>query len=82
MSTLSSAHLIVCTDLIMKQLPHVLRLLTQDQLTNVGESKVNIVAFLPSTKLTKLFSSYFKGLSKIFPAGKRMRIHEIHSLLN
>ena len=67
-----------------KQLPHVLRLLAHDQLTNVGESKVNIVAFLSSTKLTKLFSSYFKGLSKFksFPAGKRMRIHEIYSLLN
>ena len=63
-----------------QQLPHVLRLLAHDQLTNVAKSKV--IVFLPTTKLTKLFSSYLKELSDSLPAGKRTRIYEIHSLLN
>ncbi|KAI0776483.1 DEAD-domain-containing protein [Irpex lacteus] len=63
-----------------QQFPHVLRLLAQDQLTNVGNSKT--IVFLPTTKMTKLFSSYVSELAEALPAGKRTRIFEIHSLLN
>ena len=60
------------------QLPHVLRLLAHDQLTNPGRSKS--IIFLPTTKMTQLFTSFLQELSTSLPAGDRTRIYEIHSL--
>jgi ATP-dependent RNA helicase MSS116, mitochondrial len=61
------------------QLPHVLRLLAHDQLSNVGKSKT--IVFLPTTKLTQLFATFLREMSDSLPAGRRTRVHEIHSLL-
>ncbi|EGO03443.1 hypothetical protein SERLA73DRAFT_165133 [Serpula lacrymans var. lacrymans S7.3] len=60
------------------QLPHVLRLVAHDQLTNPGKSK--IMMFFPTTKMTQLFATYFRELSrKVLPAGRQTRVYEIHS---
>ncbi|KAI0694965.1 P-loop containing nucleoside triphosphate hydrolase protein [Cytidiella melzeri] len=61
------------------QLPHVLRLLAQDQLTNIGKSKT--IIFLPTTKLTKLYASFIRELSEKLPAGRRTCVYEMHSVL-
>lgn len=61
-----------------EQIPHTLRLLAHDQLVNTGRSKV--VLFLPTTKMTQLFSTLVRELSKtILPAGQRTKVYEIHS---
>ncbi|KAF7792072.1 hypothetical protein EIP86_003102 [Pleurotus ostreatoroseus] len=59
------------------QVPHVLRLLAHDQLTNPGCSKT--IIFLNTTKQTQLFSTFFRELRTLLPAGKKTRIYEIHS---
>ncbi|KAJ6599997.1 P-loop containing nucleoside triphosphate hydrolase protein [Mycena vulgaris] len=60
------------------QLPHIMRLIAHDQLTNPGNSKV--IVFLPTTKMTQLFSTVIHALSAAaFPAGKNTRVYEIHS---
>ncbi|KAJ7474515.1 P-loop containing nucleoside triphosphate hydrolase protein [Mycena galericulata] len=60
------------------QLPHIMRLIAHDQLTNPGNSKV--IVFLPTTKMTQLFSTLINALApKAFPAGKNTRVYEIHS---
>lgn len=59
-----------------EQLPHLIRLIALDQLTNPGKSK--IMVFLNTTKQTQLFNTLLHELSKtILPA--RSRIYEIHS---
>lgn len=60
------------------QLPHILRLLAHDQLTNPGTSKV--IVFLPTTKLTQLYAALIRELSRVvLPAGRHTRIYELHS---
>lgn len=61
-----------------EQLPHVLRLIAHDQLTNPGHSKV--IMFLPTTKMTQLYASFLNELAAaILPAGRNNKIYEIHS---
>ncbi|KZS97218.1 DEAD-domain-containing protein [Sistotremastrum niveocremeum HHB9708] len=60
------------------QIPHVLRLLIHDQLTNAGKSKT--ILFLPTTKLTQLYASVLREVSRSFlPAGRQTHVYEIHS---
>ncbi|KAJ7676457.1 P-loop containing nucleoside triphosphate hydrolase protein [Mycena rosella] len=60
------------------QLPHILRLIAHDQLSNPGSSKV--IIFLPTTKMTQLFSTLINALAATaLPAGKNTRVYEIHS---
>ncbi|EJD05523.1 DEAD-domain-containing protein [Fomitiporia mediterranea MF3/22] len=60
------------------QLPHTLRLIAHDQLTNPGKSK--IILFLPTTKLTQLFSTLLRELTRsVLPAGRETTIYELHS---
>ncbi|CAK5275869.1 unnamed protein product [Mycena citricolor] len=60
------------------QIPHILRLLAQDQLTNGANSKV--ILFLPTTKMTQLFTTIVKTLSATtLPASRNLRVFEIHS---
>ncbi|KAJ7150879.1 P-loop containing nucleoside triphosphate hydrolase protein [Mycena crocata] len=60
------------------QLPHLMRLIAHDQLTNPNGSKV--IVFLPTTKMTQLFSTLIHAMSpSILPAAKNTRVYEIHS---
>lgn len=60
------------------QLPHILRLIAHDQFVNRGHSK--IILFLPTTKLTQLFSTFLRQLApQSLPAGSRTAVYEIHS---
>lgn len=61
------------------QLPHVLKLLAADQLTNPGKSKS--IVFLPTTKLTQLYATFIRELSQSLPAGEQTQVYEIHSKL-
>lgn len=63
-----------------EQLPHVLRLLAHDQLTNPGMSKS--IVFLPTTKLTMLYATFIRELSESLPMGQRTQVYEIHSKLD
>jgi len=59
-----------------EQLPHLVRLIAQDQLASPGNSK--IMVFLNTTKQTQLFATLLRELSKtILPS--RPQIYEIHS---
>ncbi|KAG2053106.1 DEAD-domain-containing protein [Suillus hirtellus] len=61
-----------------QQIPHFLRLLAHDQLTNPGKSKV--LLFLPTTRMTQLFATLARELSKtVLPAGAYTKVYEIHS---
>ncbi|KAG5638755.1 hypothetical protein H0H81_010377 [Sphagnurus paluster] len=61
-----------------EQIPHLMRLLAHDQLTNPGASKV--IVFLPTTKMTQLFSTAVRELAKTtLPAGRNTVVYEIHS---
>ena len=52
-----------------EQLPHTLRLIAHDQLVNAGQSKV--IIFLPTTRMTQLYASFFRELaSSVLPAGR------------
>ncbi len=63
------------------QIPHILRLLAHDQLTNPGKSKV--IVFCPTTKMTQLYSTFLRTLAKkCLPAGTNTTVYEIHSLRN
>lgn len=62
------------------QVPHILRLLAHDQITNPGKSKT--IIFLPTTKMTQLFGTIIHELSECLPSGRRTRVYEIHSKLN
>lgn len=60
------------------QLPHTLRLIAHDQLTNPGKSKV--ILFLPTTKMTQLFSSFVRELAPaVLPSGRYTNVYELHS---
>ncbi|ELU39993.1 RNA helicase [Rhizoctonia solani AG-1 IA] len=60
------------------QVPHILRLLAHDQLTNPGKSKS--VIFLPTTKMTQMYASLLRELARdTLPAGRETQIYEIHS---
>ncbi|KAF9458939.1 P-loop containing nucleoside triphosphate hydrolase protein [Collybia nuda] len=60
------------------QIPHVLRLIAHDQLTNPGSSK--IIIFLPTTKMTQLFTTIIGELAKTsLPAGRNTTVYELHS---
>ncbi|KAH7332747.1 P-loop containing nucleoside triphosphate hydrolase protein [Rhizoctonia solani] len=60
------------------QLPHILRLLAHDQLSNPGKSKT--VIFLPTTKMTQMYASLLRELARdTLPAGRSTQIYEIHS---
>ncbi|KAH8101921.1 P-loop containing nucleoside triphosphate hydrolase protein [Cristinia sonorae] len=58
------------------QIPHVLRLIAHDQLTNPDNSKV--LLFLPTTKMTQLFSTILQEMRSTLP-NARTRLFEIHS---
>lgn len=59
-----------------EQLPHLVRLIAHDQLSNPGNSKIMI--FLNTTKQTQLFTTLLRELSNTtLPA--RSQIYEIHS---
>ncbi|KAG5642644.1 hypothetical protein DXG03_002383 [Asterophora parasitica] len=60
------------------QVLHVIRLLTHDQLSNPGASKS--IVFLPTTKMTQLFATMLRELSRsCLPAGRNTAVYEIHS---
>ncbi|KAF7329892.1 hypothetical protein MKEN_00252900 [Mycena kentingensis (nom. inval.)] len=59
------------------QLPHIIRLIMHDQLINPTNSK--IIIFLPTTKMTQLFSTLISTLQMSLPAQRQTRIFEIHS---
>lgn len=62
-----------------QQIPHILRLLAQDALLQAKDGGKAIV-FLPTTKLTILFSSILYGLKGSLPFGLRgTRVFEMHS---
>ena len=61
-----------------EQLPHILRLIAEDQLQNPGKSKVLI--FLPTTRMVKLYSTLITQLGpSVLPAGNNTRFAEMHS---
>lgn len=61
-----------------EQIPHILNLLAHDQLINPGKSK--IIVFLPTTKMTQLFATLIRELSKtVLPSGVKTKVYEIHS---
>ncbi|KAH9939844.1 P-loop containing nucleoside triphosphate hydrolase protein [Amylocystis lapponica] len=61
-----------------QQLPHVLRLLAQDQLLNAGKAKS--IVFLPTTKMTQLYATFLRELSKTcLPSGRNTHVYEMHS---
>lgn len=60
-----------------EQLPHILRLIAHDQLTN-PDSKV--IVFLPTTKQTMLFATLLRESAASLP--DRLAVHEIHSRLS
>ena len=63
-----------------EQIPHMLRLIAHDQLTNPGKSKV--ILFFQTTKMTQLFATFIRELSKaVLPAGKGTAVYELHSKL-
>ena len=60
------------------QLPHLLRLLAHDQLTNPELSKT--VVFFPTTKMTQLFHTLLREASKTtLPSGRNTKFYELHS---
>ncbi|KAI0702062.1 P-loop containing nucleoside triphosphate hydrolase protein [Cerioporus squamosus] len=61
-----------------EQVPHILRLISEDQLANPGKSKV--LVFLPTTRLVQLYSTMISQLgAEVLPAGQRTRFMEMHS---
>ncbi|GJE86583.1 DEAD/DEAH box helicase [Phanerochaete sordida] len=61
-----------------KQIPHILRLLAHDQLLHPGKSKT--IIFLPTTRMTQLFSTFLRELTSMcLPAGRQTKVYEIHS---
>ena len=59
------------------QITHILTLLAQDQLLNPQGGKA--VIFLPTTKLTQLYSILLSTMSSHLPWGHKTKIMEIHS---
>ncbi|KAI0646494.1 P-loop containing nucleoside triphosphate hydrolase protein [Trametes meyenii] len=61
-----------------EQLPHILRLIAEDQLANPGKSKV--LVFAPTTALTRLYSTILQEIGRdVLPTGSRTRFGELHS---
>ncbi|KAG6840055.1 hypothetical protein C0991_009319 [Blastosporella zonata] len=61
-----------------EQIPHVLRLIAHDQLSSPNASK--IVLFLPTTKMTQLFGTILREVSRqVLPAAFKTNVYEIHS---
>ena len=61
-----------------EQLPHVLRLIAEDQLANPGKSKVLI--FLPTTRMVQLYSTLITQIGQsVLPGGRRTRFLEMHA---
>ncbi|TBU47051.1 P-loop containing nucleoside triphosphate hydrolase protein [Dichomitus squalens] len=61
-----------------EQLPHVLRLIAEDQLANPGKSKV--LVFLPTTRLVQLYSTIMTQIGpSVLPAGPQTRFAEMHA---
>ncbi|KIK58407.1 hypothetical protein GYMLUDRAFT_86278 [Collybiopsis luxurians FD-317 M1] len=60
------------------QIPHLLRLIAHDHLTNPKQSK--IILFFPTTRMTQLFSTVLRELAYVLP--RRPEIYEIHSKRN
>ncbi|KAG9125399.1 hypothetical protein FRC07_007758 [Ceratobasidium sp. 392] len=60
------------------QIPHILRLLAHDQLSNPGKSKT--IIFLPTTRMTQMYSQLIRELARdALPAGRGTQVYEIHS---
>ncbi|EMD34793.1 hypothetical protein CERSUDRAFT_116979 [Gelatoporia subvermispora B] len=59
------------------QMPYILNLLAHDQLTNPGASKV--IVFMPTTKMTQLYSTLLMQLKSTLPAGNQTMVYEMHS---
>ncbi|KAI8986716.1 P-loop containing nucleoside triphosphate hydrolase protein [Trametes punicea] len=60
------------------QLPHLLRLIAEDQLANPNRSKV--LVFLPTTSMVSLYTSIIKDVAHlVLPAGRDTSIGELHS---
>ena len=60
-----------------EQIPHLLRLIAHDQLTNPAAS--NIIVFLPTANMTRLFAMILRGLSgTTLPAEQCTPIFELH----
>ncbi|KAH9897047.1 P-loop containing nucleoside triphosphate hydrolase protein [Cubamyces lactineus] len=61
-----------------EQLPHVLRLIAEDQLLHPKMSKV--LVFLPTTSLVRLYATIIEQLAPIsLPAGSGTHLRELHS---
>ncbi|QRV81855.1 DEAD/DEAH box helicase [Ceratobasidium sp. AG-Ba] len=60
------------------QIPHILRLLAHDQLSNPGKSKS--IVFLPTTRMTQMYAQLLRELARdALPAGRTTQVYEIHS---
>ncbi|CDO75746.1 hypothetical protein BN946_scf184921.g22 [Trametes cinnabarina] len=60
------------------QLPHLLRLIAEDQLANPGHSKV--LVFFPTTRMTQMYYSIAKMIGpQVLPAGTNTNFGELHS---
>ncbi|KAG9100433.1 hypothetical protein FRC06_004142 [Ceratobasidium sp. 370] len=60
------------------QIPHILRLLAHDQLSNPGKSKS--IVFLPTTRMTQMYAQLLRELARdTLPAGRGTQVYEIHS---
>ncbi|KAF8329525.1 P-loop containing nucleoside triphosphate hydrolase protein [Cantharellus anzutake] len=59
------------------QIPHLLRLIAHDQLTNPGKSKVMV--FLNTTRMAQLFASLLREVGKGSLPAANTKIYEIHS---
>ena len=60
------------------QIPHILRSIAHDQLSNPEFSKT--IIFLPTTNMTRLFHTILREVSKTtLPAGRNTRFYELHS---
>ncbi|KAF8804523.1 DEAD-domain-containing protein [Phlegmacium glaucopus] len=58
--------------------PHLLRLITHDQLSLGNKSK--IIVFFSTTRSVQLFSSFLvKAGPKILPSGNKTKVYEMHS---
>lgn len=60
-----------------EQIPHVLRLIAHDQLTNPGKSKT--IVFAPTTKMTVLLAEVIRDTQRHLPASTGSNVYEIHS---
>ncbi|KAH7105092.1 DEAD-domain-containing protein [Auriculariales sp. MPI-PUGE-AT-0066] len=59
------------------QVPHILRLIAHDQMTNAGKSK--IVIFLNTTKNTQLSATILREMARTNLPANRTGVYELHS---